>query len=463
MQAQLPYLGNSQSDGLGFYRFIEKDAFFSARLYRNEQTDIRSLYLKYVLSNDGQNKTYKQSITDNNGWVCNGDSGESKITGYINLANVFGGEVKAGSTISSSIYLTDCDDQILPNESEGFNITNFKVIDVQTQYHPNLSSEVLFDNKPYLVGAFRLDAGRAENYLNGLEIINRGNAKEGLTLANEAFRVYYESASNKFEFNGDELAGGILYGDHNSDNINNNVFGNSSLNIPLKEAVWVYVVMMSGDETKIDTKEDNVTISIAIKEDGLMIIDDGGLSGNVRIAETNISENRSIALPLKWISFKGTDHKNSITLQWITTSQLNVDHFELEACLDKINWVNIGRINVSDQNINAYNFEDNRNIRGINYFRILQVDKNEQKSYSKVIAIKKADRSRYLAYPNNTNNILSVTNEVGERYTGRLEIYDTSGRKFILNSDSETYLVSHLQPGIYFALVGDQYVKFIKY
>ena len=135
----------------------------------------------------------------------------------------------------------------------------------------------------------------------------------------------------------------------------------------------------------------------------------------------------------------------------------------IDACLDKVNWINIGKVHINGNPGNTYAFEDQRNIRGINYYRILQVDKSGETSFSKIVAVKKVDRKRYLVYPNNTNNILSVTNELGERFSGPIEVFDVNGKKFKLNSANETYTVTQLQPGVYFVQIGDDFLKFIKY
>jgi len=209
--------------------------------------------------------------------------------------------------------------------------------------------------------------------------------------------------------------------------------------------------------------KDDLTISLAIANDGLSITQQGSDRSLVRIDEINISENKSIPLPLKWISFDGWERKNSVLLQWVTSSELNVDHFMIDACLDKVNWINIGKVHINGNPGNTYAFEDQRNIRGINYYRILQVDKSGETSFSKIVAVKKVDRKRYLVYPNNTNNILSVTNELGERFSGPIEVFDVNGKKYKLNSSNETYSVTQLHPGVYFVQIGDDFLKFIKY
>ncbi len=462
-EAQSPYIGTS--GGLGVYGFIEKDASIYTTLNRGNFTNVKSLTIKHQVTNpSGQKEVYTQNTINQNGWSCIGDQSQEQLTEAFYPNRTLSSTWSTGSKLVSGVFALNCDDVYSPLGDIGYNSREFNILDVQTQLYPNLSEEVLGDNSKYLVGAFRIDPASKSNILTRLRIINKGTAKEGQTISNEAFKLYYESASLPFEFSGDENFGGILYGNDEGDAIDNNLFQNSNLNIPLNEAVWIYVVMQMDSDYKVGNNEiDNFTISVAITNDGMTIDAGNGQNAAVRIDETNISKDKDILLPLKWISFEGWEYKNSILLRWITSSELNVEYFQIESCLDKTNWVEIGKIYVNGAQSNTYSFEDQRNIRGINYFRILQVDKNAQKSLSKVVAVKKMDRTRFLVYPNNTNSILSVTNEIGERYSGKLVVFDVNGKKYKLDSESDTYLVSNLQPGIYFVAIGDQFLKFIKY
>lgn len=461
--AQGPFVGTST--GLGLYGFIEKEASIHTSLNRGNLTDVKTLTIRHRITNpSGLKETFVQNTVNQNGWTCTGDESHEKSTSSFYPYKTFGSAWTNGSKMISGIFATNCKDEVSPSNEAGFGQREFDIIDVQTQYQPNLSEEVLGDNSKYLVGAFRIEPSSASNILTRLRIINKGSAQEGQTISNEAFKIYYETSNQPFQFNGDEQFGGILLGDEAEDATDNNIFQNSNLSIQLETGVWVYIVMQMNDDYKVENNEsNNFTISLAIANDGLTIDSGNGQNAAVRIDETNISKDKAIPLPLKWISFEGWEYKNSIILRWVTSSELNVEYFQIESCMDKTNWLTLGKKYVNSGTSNTYNFEDQRNIRGINYYRILQVDKNAQESYSKVVAVKKVDRTRFLVYPNNTNSILSVTNEIGERYSGKLEVYDVNGKKYKLDASSDSYIVSNLHPGIYFVSIGDQFIKFIKY
>ena len=462
--AQNPSFSEKISDGLGSYGFIEKDAFFFSVLNRDQSADTKSLSVRHTLiSPNGATHTIIQQTSDQNGWQCSGDQSLFKKTNPITIKS-FGADAVSGSKLYSGIFKTDCKDVVTPDSQVGYDEIVTEIIDIQTQYHPNLSEAVLADNSKYLVGAFKIVAGNSTELLTQLRIINKGTATEGDVISNEAFKIYYEPISAAFRFDGDETYGGTLFGDDAGDATNNNIYQNSQLSIPLGKGVWIYVVMQINSDLDLAMmNKDDLTISLAIANDGLSITQQGSDRSLVRIDEINISENKSIPLPLKWISFDGWERKNSVLLQWVTSSELNVDHFMIDACLDKVNWINIGKVHVNGNPGNTYAFEDQRNIRGINYYRILQVDKSGETSLSKIVAVKKVDRKRYLVYPNNTNNILSVTNELGERFSGPIEVFDVNGKKYKLNSSNETYSVTQLHSGVYFVQIGDEFLKFIKY
>lgn len=462
--AQNPSFSEKINDGLGSYGFIEKDAFFFSVLNRDQSTDTKSLSLRHTLiTPNGAKHIVNQLSMDQNGWQCSGDQSVFKKTNPITLKS-FGSDVVTGSKLYSGIFKTDCKDEITPDNQTGYDELITEIIDIQTQYHPNLSEAVLTDNSKYLVGAFKIDPGNSTELLTHLRILNKGTATEGDVISNEALKVYFEPVSAAFRFDGDESYGGTLFGDDAGDATNNNIYQNSHLEIPLGKGVWIYVVMQLNSDLNLQIiDKQDLTISLAIANDGLSITKQGSERSLVRIDEINISENKSIPLPLKWISFDGWERKNSVLLQWVTSSELNVDHFMIDACLDKVNWINIGTVHVNSNPGNTYAFEDQRNIRGINYYRVIQVDKSGETSLSKIVAVKKVDRKRFLVYPNNTNNILSVTNELGERFSGPIEVFDVNGKKYKLNSSDETYSVTQLHSGVYFVQIGDDFLKFIKY
>ena len=127
--AQNPSFSEKISDGLGSYGFIDKHAL-------------------------------NQQLMDQNGWQCSGDQSLFKKTNPITIKS-FGADAVSGSKLYSGIFKTDCKDVVTPDSQVGYDEIVTEIIDIQTQYHPNLSEAVLADNSKYLVGAFKVDAGNS--------------------------------------------------------------------------------------------------------------------------------------------------------------------------------------------------------------------------------------------------------------------------------------------------------------
>lgn len=81
-------------------------------------------------------------------------------------------------------------------------------------------------------------------------------------------------------------------------------------------------------------------------------------------------------LPVNLISFSGEPVDFAIDLNWITSSEINNDHFELFRSKDGVQYESIGTIkgNGNSTSLNEYSFRDLSPFSGVNYYRLDQVD-----------------------------------------------------------------------------------------
>lgn len=109
-------------------------------------------------------------------------------------------------------------------------------------------------------------------------------------------------------------------------------------------------------------------------------------------------------LPLSWLSFTARKADNkSVLLNWVTSNEINNDHFEIERSKNGIDFTSIASVaakgNVQTQN--RYAYTDMLPVNGANYYRIKQVDKDGQYSYSPIEKVDMNDIIRYWkVYPN---------------------------------------------------------------
>ncbi|AQG80367.1 hypothetical protein [Spirosoma montaniterrae] len=85
----------------------------------------------------------------------------------------------------------------------------------------------------------------------------------------------------------------------------------------------------------------------------------------------------SQSLPVAFALFDGKAVGSAVALRWQTAWERNSDFFEVQRSQDAKEFVSIGRVDAaynSDQ-LKAYTFLDNAPSRGVNYYRLRQMDK----------------------------------------------------------------------------------------
>ncbi len=96
------------------------------------------------------------------------------------------------------------------------------------------------------------------------------------------------------------------------------------------------------------------------------------------------------ALPVDLISFNAKEQSASIVLNWQTASELNNDYFAIERSSNGRDFTEIAKqegIGTSSE-INNYAFEDINPEKGINYYRLRQVDFDGTTYYSHLVQAK---------------------------------------------------------------------------
>lgn len=101
----------------------------------------------------------------------------------------------------------------------------------------------------------------------------------------------------------------------------------------------------------------------------------------------------SIILPVKYSSFDAVVSDQTVKLKWITEQEINNDHFEVERSVDGVNFSTAGYIlgpDLVEGSKSTYRFSENTaNFKNnsIVYYRLKQIDKDGNSSYSKTLAV----------------------------------------------------------------------------
>lgn len=189
------------------------------------------------------------------------------------------------------------------------------------------------------------------------------------------------------------------------------------------------------------------------------------------------SSDPSNALPITLKSFTGYAENGKHYLEWITSSELNNDYFELQMSLDGLNYEVLSTITgagtTSEEQF--YSYVDVNPAFGKNYYRLVQVDIDGQRyDEGDIILLENKQqlvRLDYSLFPNPTNksNInINISSPDSDRSI-QVSVYDLYGRRFysrrydaqVINTDKNIRIVQPMQSGIYVIIVeqGDEVVK----
>ncbi len=129
-----------------------------------------------------------------------------------------------------------------------------------------------------------------------------------------------------------------------------------------------------------------------------------GVNFNISAYYSDFREWCSAVLPVEFLSFTGQPgDKNNIILKWETATESNNDYYILERGSDGKTFEEYGKVKgAGTTNINSnYSFTDKYPLRGINYYRLKQVDYDGNFSYSKIISInnQQINKSSVNIYP----------------------------------------------------------------
>ncbi|MFI5221569.1 MAG: T9SS type A sorting domain-containing protein [Bacteroidia bacterium] len=182
-------------------------------------------------------------------------------------------------------------------------------------------------------------------------------------------------------------------------------------------------------------------------------------------------------LPVDLISFTGVQTGNSVELKWITASEINNDHYEIEKSIDHSSWSMLGKVNGSGTtNIkNEYQYTDLINLSTYQptnfYYRLRQVDQDGDATEIGVIEVSFSRQylgTEMIPQPNPFSSNLTVSINAATSENVRLKFTDITGRLIIEQSTAlhpgenilELNNLDVLKDGMYFLTIqtGDQIV-----
>lgn len=162
------------------------------------------------------------------------------------------------------------------------------------------------------------------------------------------------------------------------------------------------------------------------------------------------------SLPVKWLSFAASLQADSVLINWQTAAEVNNGFYSIEKSIDGISFSSIGQVKAAGNStvIKNYQFVDENPLQSINYYRIKQVDKDGNFSYSIIAAIQ-YDGSKNFAriYPNPANTIVNILFNQQTEKNASLKLLSANGQVVqsysISGIKNKRISVSTLPNGVY--------------
>lgn len=145
----------------------------------------------------------------------------------------------------------------------------------------------------------------------------------------------------------------------------------------------------------------------------------------------------SAVLPVELLSFYGESDSRQINLSWKVAVEKNVDYYLVERSLDGISWEIISKTSASNKtyasNLN-YKSTDHYPVNGVNYYRLTNVDNDDSKGISSVIAVNHQYDSNSFWVEQNDEEIVIHYRDDGKN--GSFTLMDNAGKVIWTGSEN---------------------------
>ncbi len=175
---------------------------------------------------------------------------------------------------------------------------------------------------------------------------------------------------------------------------------------------------------------------------------------------------QSTSLPLTLLSFSGNRAGALINLNWVTTGEYNVSHFDIERSSDGSAFVSIGQLPATNgSSVKSYHWTDQNPNTGINFYRLKMNDIDAVFNYSDIIKIDMGAITKGISvYPNPVTGHeikLSMAGQRGGIY--HISLYNSAGANLmsatlVHDVNSSVEIISNLGSfgtGVYYLIITD--------
>jgi hypothetical protein len=169
-----------------------------------------------------------------------------------------------------------------------------------------------------------------------------------------------------------------------------------------------------------------------------------------------------LTLPVTLIDFSVVKDGATSKLSWTTETEINNDYFILERSGDGRTFAPLSNkifskaVGGNSTSSLGYGFIDITPLKGRNFYRLSQADKDQNIKYSKVLQVSFDGIFQVRMFPNPVRNVLNVRGNIAETADVQINVVDATGRLMktytFKNQQGDLNIqlqMSSLNPGLY--------------
>ncbi|TAH20559.1 MAG: T9SS C-terminal target domain-containing protein [Cytophagales bacterium] len=171
----------------------------------------------------------------------------------------------------------------------------------------------------------------------------------------------------------------------------------------------------------------------------------------------------NVFLPVEVISFTATTQKSNALISWETIREKDNDYFEIQKSIDGKNFMTIGivRGNGTSVSKHSYQFIDSEPHKGVNYYRLKQIDLDGKINYSRMISLYFDNGGEIFSIAPNPTNQLNINITISAKIGNELNIKVIDGLGRSIFAENHVYQAQVIPlksnetvaKGIYFVVV----------
>jgi hypothetical protein len=136
-------------------------------------------------------------------------------------------------------------------------------------------------------------------------------------------------------------------------------------------------------------------------------------------------------LPVHLISFNGQLKNNNAVLSWTTTSEVNLQVYQIERSNNNI-WSTVTYVNATGNQNNSYQITDAGLTVGKYLYRLKMIDKDGKFTYSNIISLEVSGKNQFVLnqnYPNPVKGSTQISYQLNAEAKVVIELFTQDGRK----------------------------------